>query len=132
MTMSDPVSDMLTRIRNALKANKSSVVVPASKHKKSILDVLVAEGYIRGYSEAEERKNISYFVVELKYSESKPAIMNIKRVSTPGRRVYVSVDDLKPHYNGLGVHIISTSKGVITDHAAKQMNIGGEHLCSIY
>jgi small subunit ribosomal protein S8 len=130
--MSDPISDMLTRIRNAHAANKTSVLVPASKEKEAILDVLVTEGYIRTFNRVSVRKGIDNLVVELKYFEGQPVISMLKRCSTPGRRVYVGIADIKPIANGLGINILSTSQGVMSDVKARQLNVGGELLCSVF
>ncbi len=132
MSMSDPVADMLTRIRNGQMANKKMVVMPASKLKASVLDVLEREGFIRGYSKSEVRGGISEFNVELKYHDGEPVIREIQRVSRPGRRVYTTIKNLPRFYNGLGVSIISTPRGVLSDHEARQANVGGEVLCQVY
>ncbi len=132
MSMSDPISDMLTRIRNAHAARKANVLVPASNEKEAILSVLISEGYIRGFTRHNVRTNIDEFNVELKYFENKPVITNIQRRSTPGRRVYVAVSEIKPIANGLGINILSTSQGIMSDVQAKQLNIGGELLCSVF
>ena len=113
MSMSDPLGDMLTRIRNGQRANKSVITVPASKLRSNVLDVLQREGYIRGYSWAEIRSGIAELTVELKYSEGQPVIREINRVSKPGRRVYSSVRKMPPIYNGLGIAILSTPRGVL-------------------
>lgn len=130
--MSDPISDMLTRIRNGHAASKESVVVPASKEKESILSVLQTEGYIRGFSRVEVKKGIENLIVELKYYEGKAVISMIQRRSTPGRRVYVGISDIKPIANGLGINILSTSHGIMSDVKARQLNVGGELLCSVF
>lgn len=132
MTMTDPISDMLTRIRNAHRANKQSVIVPASKEKESILAVLQSEGYIRGFSRSNVRAGIDIINVELKYYEGNPVITTIQRKSKPGRRVYVSISDIKPIANGLGINILSTSQGIMSDVQARQMNVGGELICSVF
>ena len=129
--MSDPIADMLTRIRNAQRANKASVVVPASKQKKAILAVLQDEGYINSYEDSElEGKPV--ITVKLKYFQGKPVISSVKRVSRPGLRQYAKPAELKRVQNGLGIAILSTSKGIMTDKEAKANNIGGEVLCHVY
>ncbi|MEG6509801.1 30S ribosomal protein S8 [Methyloligella sp. 2.7D] len=132
MSINDPLGDMLTRIRNALLRNKSRVTTPTSKLRQHVLDVLVEEGYIRGYSEVEYGTGHSEFDIELKYFDGEPVIKEIKRVSTPGRRVYSSVRDLPTVANGLGVAILSTPKGVMSDSRARNENVGGEILCNIF
>lgn len=132
MTMSDPISDMLTRIRNAHAAKKAKVSVPASKEKEAILSVLQSEGYIRNFTRENVKENIENIIVELKYYDGKPVITTIERRSTPGRRVYVGVSEIKPIANGLGINILSTSKGIMSDVKAKQMNVGGELICSVF
>jgi len=125
--MSDPLADLLTRIRNGYRAKLPTVSSPNSRLRRNVLDVLQREGYIRGYNAAD--RDLS---VELKYSEGEPAIRTIKRVSTPGRRVYSSVSDLGRVHNGLGITIISTPQGVMTDHDARRENVGGELLCEVF
>jgi len=132
MSMSDPLGDMLTRIRNGQRANKSVITVPASKLRSNVLDVLQREGYIRGYSWAEVRNGIAELTVELKYSEGQPVIREISRVSKPGRRVYSSVRKMQPIYNGLGIAILSTPRGVMSDNEARAANVGGEVLCQVF
>ena len=132
MTMSDPLGDMLTRIRNAQGARKSIVVSPASKLRANVLDVLQREGFIRGFSEAELRPGISEITIELKYHEGSPVIKKIKRVSRPGRRVYRKIKDLPRVYNGLGIAILSTPRGVMSDNEARAANVGGEVLCQVF
>ena len=132
MSMSDPLGDMLTRIRNGQRANKSVVSVPASKLRSSVLDVLQREGYIRGYSWSEIKTGIAELNVELKYSEGQPVIREINRVSTPGRRVYAGIKKLQPVYNGLGISILSTPRGVMSDNEARAANVGGEVLCQVF
>lgn len=132
MTMSDPLGDMLTRIRNALSTNKSTVAFPASKLKASLLEVLVKEGYIRAYKEGTDEQGHKQIVVELKYDEGQPAIREIHRVSKPGRRVFRGVKTMPQFYQGLGVTIVTTPKGVMTDHDARSQNVGGEVLCQVY
>ena len=130
MSFSDPLGDMLTRIRNSLLRGKSKCSTPASKLRARVLDVLADEGYIRGYSEVEEG-GFKVFEVELKYFEGAPVISHIQRVSKPGRRVYSSVKSLPQIRNGLGIAILSTPKGVMSDHAARDNNVGGEVLCHV-
>mgnify|MGYP001064632624 CR=1 FL=1 len=132
MSMTDPLGDMLTRIRNGQRANKTTVNSPASKLRANVLDVLKREGYIRGWSQREVRKGVSELVIELKYHEGSPVIQSIQRVSTPGRRVYSGVRDLPRVFNGLGVSILSTPRGVLSDHEARQTNVGGEILCEVF
>ncbi len=132
MTVSDPLGDMLTRIRNAQLRNRSKVSTPASKLRARVLDVLREEGYIRGYAEIEYGGGKTEFEIELKYYDGAPVIRDIKRVSTPGRRVYSSVQDLPTIANGLGVAILSTPKGVMSDTRARAENVGGEVLCSVF
>ena len=132
MSMSDPLGDMLTRIRNGQRANKSVITVPASKLRSNVLDVLQREGYIRGYSWAEVRSGIAELTVELKYSEGQPVIREINRVSKPGRRVYAGIKKLQPIYNGLGIAILSTPRGVMSDSEARAANVGGEVLCQVF
>ena len=130
MQLSDPLGDMLTRIRNAQMRNMSSVITPASKLRLRVLEVLQAEGYIRGFVVVEKdgHKNIE---IELKYYEGSPVISELKRVSKPGRRVYSAVGDLPLVRNGLGINILSTSKGVMSDNMARENNVGGEVLCRV-
>ncbi|MBN2752644.1 MAG: 30S ribosomal protein S8 [Rhodospirillaceae bacterium] len=130
--MTDPLGDMLTRIRNGQRARKSSVSAPASRFRKSVLDVLMREGYIRGYDEHEVRKGISELRIELKYHEGEPVISQISRVSTPGRRVYSGAKGLPRVFHGLGISILSTPRGVMSDYEARQANVGGEILCKVF
>ncbi|NNE84991.1 MAG: 30S ribosomal protein S8 [Alphaproteobacteria bacterium] len=132
MSMSDPLGDMLTRIRNGQRAGMSSVISPASKLRANVLNVLQSEGYIRGYSSAELRNGISELTIELKYYEGEPVIREIQRVSRPGQRVYSKINDLGKIYDGLGVAILSTPKGVLADHDARTQNVGGEILCRVF
>lgn len=132
MTMTDPLGDMLTRIRNAQMRNRSKVSTPASKLRKRVLDVLEHEGYIRGYAEVELQGELPQFEIELKYYDGEPVIREIKRVSKPGRRVYSSVKNLPTVANGLGVAILSTPKGVMSDSQARDHNVGGEVLCNVF
>ena len=130
MSMSDPISDMLTRIRNAQMANKASVVMPSSKLKLAIVKVLEEEGYIDGYSVREQDKKL-ILEIGLKYYAGYPVIERIDRVSKPGLRIYRGVNDIPRVMNGLGVAIVSTSKGVMTDRKARAANVGGEVLCVV-
>jgi len=132
MAMSDPIGDMLTRIRNGQRARMSVVSSPASKLRLNVLDVLKREGYIRGYSESEMRKGLHELRIELKYHEGEPVIKEIKRVSKPGRRVYTKIKDLPRVYNGLGIAIMSTPQGVMSDTEARTANVGGEVLCRVF
>ena len=130
--MNDPLGDMLTRIRNAQMRGKSSVNTPASKLRRWVLDVLKDEGYIRAYSETEIVNGASELEIELKYYEGQPVIQEIQRVSKPGRRVYSSVKTMPVVRNGLGISIVSTPKGVMSDNAARENNVGGEILCRVF
>ena len=132
MSMNDPLGDMLTRIRNAQMRNKSKVSTPGSRLRATVLDVLQSEGYIRGYSSTELGNGRTEFDIELKYYEGEPVIREVARVSKPGRRVYVSVKNLPRVNNGLGVAIVSTPKGVMADHDARDQNVGGEILCTVF
>ncbi|MDA4843843.1 30S ribosomal protein S8 [Hoeflea poritis] len=132
MAMTDPLGDMLTRIRNAAGRRKATVSTPASKLRARVLDVLQSEGYIRGYSEVKYDNGKSEINIELKYFEGAPVIREIARVSKPGRRVYVSVKSIPQVSNGLGISILSTPKGVMADHEAREQNVGGEVLCHIF
>jgi small subunit ribosomal protein S8 len=131
MSMNDPVGDLLSRIRNAQMRNKSKVSSPGSKLRESVLEVLKNEGYIRGYAVV-ERDGYAEIEIELKYFEGEPVIREIERISKPGRRVYTSVKNLPRINNGLGVAIVSTPKGVMADHAARDANVGGEVLCTVF
>ncbi|MFQ0813229.1 30S ribosomal protein S8 [Brucella anthropi] len=132
MSVSDPLGDMLTRIRNAVGRKKTKVTTPASKLRARVLDVLQAEGYIRGYTQSEFENGKAEIEIELKYYEGVPVIREISRVSKPGRRVYVSVKSIPQVANGLGISILSTPKGVMADHEAREQNVGGELLCRIF
>ena len=132
MTMSDPLGDMLTRIRNGQRAHKNAVESPASRLRSNVLEVLEREGFIRGYSETEMQTGISELRIELKYHEGEPVIREIKRVSKPGRRVYSKIKDLPRVYNGLGISILSTPQGVLSDSEARAANVGGEVLCTVF
>jgi len=130
--MNDPIGDMLTRIRNAQMRGKSSVMVPASKLRGWVLDVLADEGYIRGHEKITGKNGHPAFEVSLKYFDGAPVIREMKRVSKPGRRVYAGVKDIPSVRQGLGVSIVSTPKGVMSDAAARAANIGGEVLCTVF
>ena len=130
--MTDPLGDMLTRIRNGQMARKNSVVAPASRLRANVLEVLKREGYIRGYSQADVRAGISELTIELKYHEGLPVIRTISRVSKPGRRVYSKIKDLPKVSNGLGISILSTPRGVMSDAEARAANVGGEVLCQVF
>ncbi len=132
MTMTDPLGDMITRIRNAQLRGKSKVRTPASKLRGDVLEVLADEGYIRGFTREDVDSSQPVFVIELKYYDGEPVIKEIKRISKPGRRVYSSVKNLPTVANGLGVSILSTPKGVMSDARARQENVGGEILCSVF
>jgi small subunit ribosomal protein S8 len=132
MSMVDPLGDLLSRIRNAQMRNKSKVSTPGSKMRARVLDVLKSEGYIRGYAAVEHKDGRSEFEIELKYFDGAPVIREIERVSKPGRRVYASVKALPRINNGLGVAILSTPKGVMADHEARDQNVGGEILCTVF
>lgn len=132
MSMTDPLGDMLTRIRNGQRARKSSVTAPASRFRGNVLDVLKREGYIRGFSQYEVRPGVNEMRIDLKYHQGDPVIREIHRVSTPGRRVYSNVKDLSSVYNGLGISILSTPRGVLSDNEAREANVGGEILCSVF
>lgn len=130
--LSDPLGDMLTRIRNGLHAKLETVAVPASKLRAEILTLLVREGYILGYDESEIRAGIKTLVVKLKYFNGQPSIKSLIRVSKPGRRVYSSFNDMKMVSNGLGIAVVSTTRGLMTDHEARKGNIGGEILFTVF
>jgi len=132
MAINDPLGDMLTRIRNAQMRKKGKVTTPGSRIRANVLDVLKDEGYIRGYSTTELRNGRTEFDIELKYFDGQPVIREIERVSKPGRRVYAAVDGMPRVGNGLGITIVSTSKGVMADHAAREANVGGEVLCKVF
>lgn len=132
MYVNDPIGDMLTRIRNGQHARKAKVVSPCSKERISVLDVLKREGYIRHYSVENVRKDINNLIIELKYAEGQPVIQKVARVSRPGLRIYSSVDDLGTVHTGLGIYILSTSKGVMSDVEARAQGIGGEVICKVF
>lgn len=132
MTMTDPLADMLTRIRNGLMAEKQEVRCPASKLRQAVLDVLRSEGYIRAWRTEGDAGPGREIVIELKYHQGAPAIREIRRVSRPGLRVYSPARDIPRHYAGLGIHVLSTPAGVMSDHEARRRNVGGEVLCRVF
>src|SRR3978361_1959045 len=132
MSVNDPLGDMLTRIRNAQMRRKGQVSTPGSKLRANVLDVLEQEGFIRGYSTTEYDNGRTEFEIELKYYDSEPVIKDIQRVRKPGRRVYAAVDAMPRVANGLGISIVSTPKGVMADHSARESNVGGEVLCKVF
>ena len=132
MPMNDPIGDMIARIRNAQMRSKSKVSIPGSKQRERVLEVLKTEGYIRGYASVAHASGRSELEIELKYFDGTPVIREIERVSKPGRRVYASVRALPRINNGLGVAIVSTPKGVMADHAARDANVGGEIICTVF
>jgi small subunit ribosomal protein S8 len=132
MAVNDPLGDMLTRIRNAQMRKRGKVSTPGSSLRKKVLDVLESEGFIRGYSTTEFGNGRSEFEIELKYFDNEPVIRKLERVSKPGRRVYTTVEAIPRVANGLGVAIVSTPKGVMADHAARDANVGGEVLCTVF
>ena len=132
MSVNDPLGDMLTRIRNAQLRKKGKVSTPGSRLRANVLDVLEQEGFIRGYSTTDHGNGRTEFDIELKYFDNAPVIKLIERVSRPGRRVYAAVDALPRVANGLGITIMSTPKGVMADHVAREQNVGGEVLCKVF
>jgi len=132
MSTHDPISDLITRIRNAQMRAKPKVSTPGSKMRANVLEVLKSEGYIRGYASVEHSSGRSELEIELKYFDGEPVIREIERISKPGRRVYTSVKNLPRINNGLGVAIVSTPKGVMADHDARDANVGGEILCTVF
>ena len=132
MSMSDPLGDMLTRIRNGQSARKTVVSSPSSRFRTNVLEVLKREGYIRNYSSVNVRPGIQELKIELKYHDGQPVISEIQRVSRPGRRVYYGIRDLPRVYNGLGIAILSTPRGVLSDSEARTANVGGEVLCHVF
>ncbi len=132
MAMSDPLGDMLTRIRNGQRVGKSKVRAPASKLRSNVLEVLKREGYIRGYRTTDQRAGVAELEIELKYHDGSPVIQEISRISRPGQRVYSKIKELPPYYNGLGITILSTPRGVMSDHEARAANVGGEVLCRVF
>lgn len=132
MSMNDLLSDMITRIRNGQQARLAVIKCPASNLLNNVLDVLKREGYIRDYRRVEVSAGVAQIEIELKYYEGEPVIKEIRRTSTPGRRNYAQITKLPKVHNGLGISILSTSKGVMSDFEARQANVGGEVLCSVY
>lgn len=132
MALSDPLGDMLTRIRNGQRAQLGSVRSPASNLRKNVLEVLQREGYIRGYNVSEAEPGKSEISIELKYQNGDPVIKELKRVSKPGRRIYAGVRELPTVYNGLGIAILSTPRGVLSDNEAREAKVGGEILCTVF
>ena len=132
MSMSDTLGDMITRIRNGQTTKMKKVEAPASRFRKNVLEVLKRQGYIRHILQVEKKPGINFFEIELKYYEGRPVISEIKRVSTPGRRVYSSINDLPRTYNGLGISILSTTRGVMSDNEARAAHVGGEILCQVF
>src|SRR5664279_5491089 len=132
MSMSDPLGDMLTRIRNAQRARHTACVAPNSQLRQNVLDVLKREGFIRGFMTEEVRPGVSNIRIELKYNEGEPVIKEITRVSKPGRRVYSKIKELPRVYAGLGISILSTPRGVMSDAEARAANVGGEVLCRVF
>ena len=132
MAMSDPLGDMLTRIRNGQMANKNAIRAPASKLRANVLEVLRREGYIRGYETKDLGGGKHELTIELKYHNGEPVIRELRRVSKPGRRIYAGVNDLPSVYNGLGIAIVSTPRGVLSDAEAREARVGGEVLCTVF
>ncbi len=132
MAMSDPLGDMLTRIRNAQRARQTRCVAPASRLRENVCEVLKREGYIRAWRAEDLRPGVRQLEIELKYSEGEPAIKEITRISRPGRRVYSAIKDLPRFYSGLGIQILSTPRGVMSDNEARAANVGGEVLCRVF
>ncbi|HEU0155731.1 MAG TPA: 30S ribosomal protein S8 [Stellaceae bacterium] len=132
MTMSDPLGDMLTRIRNGQRARQAVVAAPASKMRANVLEVMKREGYIRGFSREDIRPGVAELKIELKYVDGEPVIREISRVSKPGRRIYSKIADLPRSFNGLGISILSTPRGVMSDNEARVAKVGGEVLCRIF
>ena len=132
MAMTDPLGDLLTRIRNGQRARKDSIITPASNLRVNVLEVLKREGYIRGYDRYNVRLGIDEVRIDLKYYDGEPVIKEIARISTPGRRVYSKIKDLPRVYNGLGISILSTPRGVMSDSEARAANVGGEVLCQVF
>ena len=132
MAMSDPLGDMLTRIRNGQMASKNAIQAPASKLRASVLEVLRREGYIRGFETVSLGDGKSELKIELKYHNGEPVIRELRRVSKPGRRIYKGVEELPRVYNGLGIAIVSTPRGVLSDAEARDARVGGEVLCTVF
>jgi small subunit ribosomal protein S8 len=132
MSLSDPLGDLLTRIRNGQRAHKSYITAPASKVHSNVLEVLKREGFIRGYSAGADDDGLPQIRIELKYHDGSPVIRELRRVSKPGRRVYSRISDLQRIYNGLGISILSTPRGVMSDGEARAAHVGGEVLCTVF
>jgi small subunit ribosomal protein S8 len=132
MTMSDPLGDMLTRIRNGQRARQAVVASPASKIRANVLEALKREGYIRGFTREDLRPGVAELKIELKYVDGEPVIREINRISKPGRRIYSRIADLPRSYNGLGIAILSTPRGVLSDNEARAAKVGGEVLCRVF
>jgi len=132
MNINDPIGDMLSRIRNAQRVGKKSVESPSSLVRKRVLEVHQEEGYIRNFRSEEVRKGLEKLIIELKYSEGRPVIESIERVSKPGRRIYCAVKKLSSYRSGLGMSILSTSKGVMSDTEARNQGVGGEVICQVF
>jgi len=132
MLINDPIGDMLTRIRNWQQARHEKVVSPDSHFRRGVLDVLKREGYIRGYTVSDVRPGIRELSIELKYHDTEAGIIQVRRRSTPGRRAYSGIKDLPKVRNGLGIFILSTSRGILSDLEAREMNVGGEVLCEVF
>jgi small subunit ribosomal protein S8 len=132
MSMSDPLGDMLTRIRNGQRNGSGRVEAPASRLRANVLEVLKREGFIRDFSVSESDKGLGVIEIQLKYHEGRPVIQEIARVSRPGRRVYSKIKELPRIFNGLGIHILSTPRGVMSDQEARAHNVGGEVLCRVF
>jgi small subunit ribosomal protein S8 len=132
MSVNDPIGDMLARIRNAQERGKSKVAVPHSKLRENVLNVLQGEGFIRGFAVVQQGNNKAEIEVELKYFDGAPVIRELRRISKPGRRVYASVTTMPTVFNGLGISILSTPKGVMSDADARAQNVGGEVLCTVF
>ena len=132
MSASDPISDLLTRIRNAQERGKAKVSSPASRLRERVLEVLQHEGFIRGFTTVQQGSGKAEIEIELKYFDGAPVIRELQRVSKPGRRVYASVDTLPTVFNGMGISILSTPKGVMSDAEARTQNVGGEVLCTVF
>ena len=132
MSFIDPIGDMLTRIRNGQMRNLSQVKIPASNFRGKILDVLVKEGYIKDYKSLKDENNKPNFKVDLKYNLGNPVISTIVRISRPGRRIYSRAESIPKINNGLGISIVSTSKGIMTDSDARRQNVGGEVICKVF
>ena len=132
MTMCDPLGVMLTRIRNGQRARQAVVTLPASKLRANVLEVLKREGYIRGFTNEHVRPGVAEIKIELKYVDGEPVIREIARVSKPGRRIYSGIVDLPRFYNGLGIAILSTPRGLMSDNEARAAKVGGEVLCQVF